>query len=781
VSHERPASGARTVANPQAARARTSVAIVTAARTASERVRVADPHIRAAVAVIMTRFPRIEDTFILREINELERNGQPVLVVPLIRAESTVIHEEAKPWVRRALFTPFLSKAIVLDNLRVFFRQPLRYLRLLGTLILGTLIRPSTLLRTLALFPKSVHLSAVLTQRGIRHVHSHFATHATTMAYIIASLSDITYSFTVHGPDVFVHRLLVREKVRKARFIRAVSTFNKAFLCGLFPEETEGKVEVIRSGVDPDVYADAASEAEAEVETKKRPVIISVSELTPHRGFPYLVDACARLIRAGMDVECRIVGGGPLFAATEQWIAEHDLIGKVCLLGVQPQHEVARLMGESDLFVLPSIIANDGQMDGIPVSLMEAMAAGKPVIAASISGIPELVRHDVSGLLVDAAHPERVAQAITRLLRDPELRRRMGRAGQEKVRKDFDVRRNIKSLIALLDAVETHVDPGDTTFERVASLNWTRLQVAAVGVRRVQEQGDVHVTEVTISDGVNKRDVIVRQPRLDDDEDVSPLVRARNEFEVISMLRQSMEPAPPVNGTHYSVPRLLMFDEPNATVVVERADGKSLGGLVRAARSSGRVSRLTNPLRKAGAWLRAMQEHTAGPEDGRNVLTAVIFLALRDLDLACGADRSLLRRRSTIAERLRELETRLADRGVRVTGQHGDYRPDNIYIGDRRVDVTGFVHFREGLPLEDVARFLIALELRFDLPLLRRHLKKMRAAFVEGYVREGDAGAVDDEALQLFTITKALEMLAHGGISSPRMRRALTRIITRSC
>ncbi|MFP5247488.1 MAG: glycosyltransferase, partial [Thermoanaerobaculia bacterium] len=310
-------------------------------RVTMDRGPAPDPRVRAAIAVIMTRFPRIEDTFILREINELERNGQPVLVVPVMRSEATVLHEEARPWLSRAFFTPFLSWEITRSNAAALLQNPLHYLRLLFFLIAGTILRPSTLIRTLALFPKSVHLARVLRERGIRHVHAHFATHATTMAYIISAFSDITYSFTVHGPDVFVHRLLVREKIRKAKFVRAISTFNKAFLCGLYPDETAGKVEVIRTGVNPDVYADAASEAVRH----ERPLILSVSELMPSRGFPYLVDACARLIRAGMDVECRIVGEGPLRDVTEQWIAEHGLADRVKLLGAQPQHEVARLMG----------------------------------------------------------------------------------------------------------------------------------------------------------------------------------------------------------------------------------------------------------------------------------------------------------------------------------------------------------------------------------------------------------------------------------------------------
>lgn len=702
-----------------------------------------EPRIRAAIAVLMTRFPQIEETFILREIEELERQGQPVIVVPLLRGHQRVVHEEAKPWVKRAMYLPLFSAAIFFANLKTFTRSPRRYLRLLWTLFAGTFLRPSTLLRTLALFPKSVYLATKLPQLGIRHVHAHFASHATTMALIVSSLSDITYSFTVHGPDVFVHRMLLREKIVGAKFIRATSTFNKAFLCGLFPALTANKIEVVHSGVNPEVYERAAEDAE-DAKTGKLQ-LLSVAALTPHRGFPFLVDACARLVKAGLNVECRIVGAGPLREATEEWIAQHGLSDAVKLVGNLPQHEVARLMGEADVFVLPSVIATDGQMDGIPVSLMEAMAAGKPVIASTISGIPELVKDNVNGILVDAAYAGRLAGAVTRLAGDPAFRARLGRAGQLKVRQEFDVRKNAAKLVALFDR-HRDIDHAQPAFDRVADLHWSRLEACALGVRRVHERHDSFVAEVTITDGITRREVIVRQPRETE--------RARTEFEALSMLQDS-----PVR-----VPKLLMFDEPNHAVVTARADGKSLAGILYEARTRG-IARLIPALRRAGAWLRDLQTHTRGGDDGRHVLTAVVLLAMQDLELAVAGDPYVRKKRDAILERLRTLEARVAERAMPVVGQHGDYAPDNIFIGDRRVEVIDFGAYREGLPMEDVAQLLIHLEL-CAFPL-RRQLPKLRRALLDGY------GTADEQQLQLFTLTKALEMLAHGGAG--RSQRAVLR------
>ncbi|HYC61478.1 MAG TPA: glycosyltransferase [Thermoanaerobaculia bacterium] len=715
----------------------------------------------------MTRFPKVDETFILREIHELERNGQPVLVMPIVRGHGRVIHEEAKPWVKRALYTPLLSPSILLSNLKVFAHQPRRYLRLLGQLIAGTFIRPSTLLRTLALFPKAVHLSRVLPKRGIRHVHSHFATHATTMAYIISSLSDITYSFTVHGPDVFVHRLLLREKIAGAKFIRTISKFNKAFLCGLYPVLTEGKVEVVYTGVDPEIYEQAALESPPRTGKLR---LLSVAAMTPSRGFPFLVDACARLVRAGLDIECRIVGDGSLREITEAWIQKHGLGDSVKLLGALPQHEVARLMGEADVFVLPSVIAVDGQMDGIPLSLMEAMAAGKPVIASMISGIPELVTHNVHGILVDAAYAGKLAEAVQRLYADPALRERLGRAGQQKVQREFDVRRNAMSLIRLFDRYADVDTPNAAAFDRVAALHWSRLETCALGVRRVHERHDSFMAEVTITDGVTKRDVIVRQPRAEEGQP-DPLARARAEFEVLSMLREAMiaEQLDATGKIVCSVPRLLMFDEPHHALVTERADGKALAGIMREARARG-TARLTTALRRAGTWLRVMQSHTKSDDDARHVLTAVVVLALQDLDLAAAADGAVRRRRDGLIERLRTLEAKLAERPLPLVGHHGDYAPDNIFIGERRVDVIDFSNYREGLPLEDVAQLLVHLEL-CGLTL-RRHLPRMRRALLDGY------GPHDEAQLQLFMLTKTLQTLARAGTPERWQRAVLHRLLS---
>jgi glycosyltransferase involved in cell wall biosynthesis/aminoglycoside phosphotransferase (APT) family kinase protein len=724
------------------------------------------PRVRGAVAVFVTRFPRIAETFILREINELERLGQPVVLVPLLRNHSLVVHEEAKPWMGRALFMPLLSLAIVKANAVRLVREPRRYLGLLLSLIGRTALRPSVLLRTLALFPKSVYLASYLPRLGIKHVHAHFAVHPTTMAYIVSSLSNMTYSFTIHGPDVFVHRLLLREKIAGAKFVRAVSTFIKAFVSGLYPDESEGKIEVVHVGVNPSVYEDAAEHAEGR---SARIQILSVAALTSAKGYHFLVDACAMLAREGLDFECKIVGEGTQRGAIADRIQQHELGDRIRMLGALPQHEVARLMGDADIFVLPSVIAWNGQMDGIPISLMEAMAAGKPVIGSAISGIPELVQHETNGVLVDSTHPERIAGAIRRLVEDPGLRFFLGRAGQERVRSEFDVRRTSDKLI---DLFARHDRPERTAQQEIATLNWGRLNTCALGVRRLRERRDSFVAELTITDGISWRDVVVKRQRGRSGESRSAFDRARDEYRVLKDLRARM-PGPSgemTNGISYTVPRALVLDDQHAALIMERARGKPLESLIRNSRNRTLGRGLLTPVRRAGRWLNVMQQATHVDDDGRHLLTAIVVVAARDLELAAAVDRSLRRERARIIDTLRALETRVAARPVPTVGHHGDYWPGNIFVGERRVEVIDFEGFREGLPLEDVAYFLVHFRMYFDYPIFRRYLPRLQQSFLDGY-GEGPF-KVDQDEMRLLTIAKSLQVLARGGIASARGLRA---------
>jgi Ser/Thr protein kinase RdoA (MazF antagonist) len=194
--------------------------------------------------------------------------------------------------------------------------------------------------------------------------------------------------------------------------------------------------------------------------------------------------------------------------------------------------------------------------------------------------------------------------------------------------------------------------------------------------------------------------------------------------------------------------------------VVQRVDGKSLAGIL--AEGGGRVSQA---LRQTGLWLRFLQEKTRGSTELHpHMVTGVVMLALQDMELAVAADRVLARYRSRICDRLRELEGPVADLPQHVTGHHGNFIPENVFIGSRNVHVVDFGSYRQGLPLEDVAEMLLHLEMR--------GVDGNRRAFLEGY-----GGELDRQALELFT--RALHWLARKGVTRAE-RTKLRTIILRS-
>jgi glycosyltransferase involved in cell wall biosynthesis len=263
----------------------------------------------------------------------------------------------------------------------------------------------------------------------------------------VATLTDITFSFTVHAHDIQVERSLLRWKLRETRFVRSISAFNQRLLEDLYPQEARGKISVVHVGIEPDKYEENSRRERA---PSAVPRVLCVAAHKPYKGLPFLIEACRILKQEGVQFQCDVLGEGPMRAELEALSASAGVDDVFHLLGARPENVVADMMRDATLFVLPSIIASDGQMEGIPVALMEAMASARPVVSTKISGIPELVEHDVSGLLVAPSDAAALAEAMKALLGDPDRAAAMGRRGQQKVRAEFTLAKCTAELIDLL-------------------------------------------------------------------------------------------------------------------------------------------------------------------------------------------------------------------------------------------------------------------------------------------------------------------------------------------
>jgi glycosyltransferase involved in cell wall biosynthesis len=400
------------------------------------------------VAYMMSRFPKLTETFILDELVAVHRNGLDVELFPLLRERTSVVHPEAVPWVARAHYLPFLSLSIARSNVAFLLRHPRRYIGSLGAMLRDTRGSLNFLLGGIGIFPKVVHASTMMTSLGVTHVHCHFANHPALAGYLVHRLVGIPFSFTAHGSDLHVDRTMLCRKVAEAAFVVTISESNAV----VFADECGGRpdnLEVVHCGIDGGIFHPG------EHRQGDPPRITCVGTLHEVKGQRHLIAAAAELVRRGCDVRVRFVGDGPDRARLERQAADLGLGPRVEFAGRRTRAEVVAILGDTDVLVAPSVPTAQGKREGLPVVLIEALAAGVPVVASRLSGIPELVEDGVTGLTVAPGDELAIADAIARLLSDAALCERVTTAGRARVVERFDLDTNARRLIGLFRASTT--------------------------------------------------------------------------------------------------------------------------------------------------------------------------------------------------------------------------------------------------------------------------------------------------------------------------------------
>jgi colanic acid/amylovoran biosynthesis glycosyltransferase len=388
------------------------------------------------IAYLTGRYPAISHTFVLREVRALRRLGVEVSTHSIWRTSEDDLlsaDDRAEADATQNVLPPHLPS--VLHALRA---RPRATAAALARAL--QLARPglSGRARGVLWFLEAVTLWRRLERAGITHVHAHLNGTAPTVALLTAALGRRwTWSLTVHGPaefyDVYGERLA--EKVRDADLVIAVSEFARSQLMGLVEEEHWAKIRVVHCGVEPRVFAPAAERRDG------GPLrVLNVSRLTGPKGNAVLLEAIADLRDRGVEAEATIVGDGVRRATLERLAGDLGIADRVRFLGAVAQDRIPHELARADVFCLPSFA------EGVPVVLMEAMAMEVPVVASAVMGVPELVEHGTSGVLVAPGRPAAVADALATLAADPERRAALGRAGRSKVLAEFDVDRSAQLL-----------------------------------------------------------------------------------------------------------------------------------------------------------------------------------------------------------------------------------------------------------------------------------------------------------------------------------------------
>jgi len=281
-------------------------------------------------------------------------------------------------------------------------------------------------------------LARRLRQRGIRHIHCHFAHAPTSVGMYAAMQMGIPFSFTGHANDIFQRRAILKTKLRRARFVACISRWHQSFYNSRCPD-TQDKYEVIRCGVE---LGEAKESSPGEGPLR----ILTVCRLVEKKGIDTLIGAGVELNRRGIPVKLTIAGEGPERQRLEKLAAELGCGGWLTWLGEVANSRVFSLLKEADVLALPSREDSRGDRDGIPVVLMEAMASGTPVVAGNLPAIGELVEDGVSGLLVEGNKPAALADKLAMLWGNPDLSRRLAAEGRRRIASEFSLGTTLERL-----------------------------------------------------------------------------------------------------------------------------------------------------------------------------------------------------------------------------------------------------------------------------------------------------------------------------------------------
>jgi glycosyltransferase involved in cell wall biosynthesis len=292
---------------------------------------------------------------------------------------------------------------------------------------------------------EAIWLAPALRERGIRHVHAHFGGVAARTAWWLRKLFGFTYSFTGHANDIFCETdfpVSNADLVRAARFVVTETDYARRWMEETYPW-AKGRVFRVFNGIAMDGFP-------PRVETPGPPRIISVGRYVEKKGFGDLIAACRLLRDRGLTFVCEIIGGGPLEAELQTQIEQAKLEGLVSLAGPRAQEEVRRRLAEAHLFVLACVPEAGGGSDNLPTVVMEAMAAGLPVVSTRLAGVPEMIESGVDGWLVPPGDKVALAEAMERLLAERSESLRLGEHARATAREKFSIAKTTSELKHLL-------------------------------------------------------------------------------------------------------------------------------------------------------------------------------------------------------------------------------------------------------------------------------------------------------------------------------------------
>ena len=388
------------------------------------------------------------ELFVTREIAAIKEECPHLIVVPLT-PQQQLFHNIGKQLALNSIRLPLVNVRMVLALLEYGVSHPLPMALLLRNLVGGSRSL-AILLRNLAVLPKSVYVAKLMQKSGVNHIHANWATTPATMAYIISSLTGIRWSLRTHRWDIYQNNMLT-EKVRSAQFVLCVSEVTRRAILDITGEEVSLKVFNRPVGMCIELLDERLVRERIMLrQATEHFELVTPANLIPVKGHRYLLGACVELVSRGLTrFHCTLFGDGPLQEEIQSAIMHLGLQGFVELRAAIPNDELLGLYRDNrvDLLVLPSITTSEGEHEGLPTVLVEAMSFGIPVISTDTGGIPELLS-DGAGLLVREKSRVALADAIEHVMNDQVFATDLAVAGWCRAVSKHDVTQNAKWILA---------------------------------------------------------------------------------------------------------------------------------------------------------------------------------------------------------------------------------------------------------------------------------------------------------------------------------------------
>ncbi len=395
------------------------------------------------ICYLLKTFPKVSETFVLQEILALQGDGYDLVIASLQKPTDMRCHDEIKQltapvfYLQQGLWQSLkLLLEMVVENPKGVFKS-------------AQLLRAhdSKLSERWRLLRQSLQLARWVKRKNITHIHAHFANDPASLAELVQALTGIGFSISAHAKDIYLSPpAQLRRKIAAARFVVTCTEYNCRYLCQINISPTP--IIRVYHGFDRQRFQRLLANL-PDADFLSEPLILSVGRLREKKGFDTLIASCGILKRSGYRFRCDIVGYGPERETLQKQIDALGLGQTVWLRGPMVHEKLIHLYRHASIFALPCRVGADGDRDGIPNVLMEAMASGLAVVSSNISGMPELIEDGQDGLLVPEKDIEALVKALRILISDPDKRNHLGKNARKKICRLFDARQTNLRLKAL--------------------------------------------------------------------------------------------------------------------------------------------------------------------------------------------------------------------------------------------------------------------------------------------------------------------------------------------